>query len=132
MEVGEKNKQTKEKISLKKEIITFCIIPILLVTILDQFFGIYNLGFIWFVSGKTMIISYIILTSMFFLFLGITKNTKRSILILCIIILVFTVINQLKIAYTYEPIVFSDLLFLSSSGELMSIVDNTILGLLAG
>ena len=90
MEVGKKNKQTKEKISLKKEIITFCIIPILLVTILDQFFEIYNLGFIWFVSGKTMIISYIILTSMFFLFLGITKNTKRSILILCIIIFLFT------------------------------------------
>ena len=134
MKIKEQKTQTKEtnKLSIKRELITFCLIPILLVVILDQFFAIYNLGFLWFANGKTILISYIIISSLFLLFFGLTKNTKRSILILCIIIFVFTVINQLKIAYTDEPVVFADLLFLSSSGDLMNIVDNTILGLLAG
>ena len=116
--------------SLKKEIITLSIIPIILCNVINQFYCIYNFGTIISTNTKITIFSSLIVYSIFILLSGITKKTRRSILIISIVIFIFSIINQLKISYTDEPITFSDFLFLSSSSELFNIVDNTLLNAL--
>ncbi len=67
----------------------------------------------------------------FFMFLifsvlfGITKDTFKSILILSIINTIYLIGNQIKIVYTDEPFVISDLLYLSASSEILNIISDT-------
>lgn len=112
---------------LHKTIISFAIIPIVLFIMLDIFFYIYNIGHIGlFVSARCMYLSFLICYSLYFILYAITKKTWKATSILAITFFIFSIINQLKIAYTNEPVVLSDVLYLSSSNEIFGIVRDTL------
>ncbi len=111
----------------KKEIINFLLIPILIVVTFEQYFCISNFGLSLTVQkGIAFVLSILLYYLFFFIFWGLTKKTNKSILAISIILFVFSVINSIKIAYTGEPITFSDILYLKNSDELIGIVGETL------
>lgn len=111
----------------KKMLISFIILPILLIYLVEGYFVQANLGIPFVImSSRTFIFSIIIYYCIFMIGFAITKRTDRSILIFTIMVFTFFVVNQIKIAYTNEPIVFSDILYLKNSDELIGIVNGTV------
>lgn len=111
----------------KKELINFILMPVLIVITFEQYFCISNFGLsITIQKGIAFILSILLYYLFFFIFFGFTKKTNRSILVISIILFIFSAINSIKIAYTGEPIIFSDILYLKNSDELIGIVGETL------
>lgn len=109
-----------------KEIILdsiMALIPFAFVFILNLFFIGINMNF-WILieDRKGIFLEFIIIYSVAMLLLGILKKGKRMIIVLGTIILLLSIINQLKYAFTGEPILLTDILFLGSSGEIVDII----------
>ena len=66
----------------------------------------------------SMLLSIIVYT----LFLAFTKKTWKATLISYILIFIISIINQLKVIFSGEPLYFSDINFLSQSGDLIGLV----------
>lgn len=60
------------------------------------------------------------------LLFAITKKTGTATLISYISIFLMSIINELKIVFTSEPLYFSDINFLSKAGDLMQLVTNNV------
>ncbi len=60
------------------------------------------------------------------LLFAITKKTGTATLISYITIFLMSIINELKIVFTSEPLYFSDINFLSKAGDLMQLVTNNV------
>lgn len=114
----------------KKIINDICCIflPISFAFLLNLFYIGINYRF-WFVlvTYKAIIIETIIVLSIFSVLLGIVKKGKKAVTILGLAILLLSIINQLKYSFTQEPVVFSDILFLQSTGELTNIIQGEII-----
>ena len=123
--------------SLNKEmnrLIKQIFIPIIMALIIEIFFGIFNGGYfsvIYFVSNS-VIFSMLIIYLIYGILIGITKKLSISTIIISILATIFLVINQLKILYTEEPILFSDLNFVSNINEIFNMISKDALMLVKG
>lgn len=70
----------------------------------------------------SMLFSVVIYTLLF----ALTKKTGTATLISYIAIFLMSIINELKIVFTSEPLYFSDINFLSKAGDLMQLVTNNV------
>ena len=113
-----------EKNDLKKYIISF-FTPLFIVYIMELYYSCTNFGIITIINNNAMLLELIIIYLIFFILYGLTKKTGKSILILSIIVFLISIINQIKIAFTGEPVFFTDIMYLSSSDELIGIVHGT-------
>lgn len=117
---------------LKKEIFNDSIkalMPTVIAVIFELFFDILHGGF-WAVintSPNSMLFSILIVNLLYGILIGITKKASTSAIILSIVGTVFLVINQIKIAYTGAPILFSDINFISNIGNLFNMVSGDLL-----
>lgn len=121
----------KENSSKKivNEMISLIILPLCIFFMVDLFFVICNFNFyIILTSTEGLILSILICFSIFFMLCAATGKTYNSIISIAIFLLIFSIINQIKIAYTNDPIVLTDILFLGNSKELLNIIDNTLTG----
>lgn len=121
----------KENSSKKivNEMISIIILPLCIFFMVDLFFVICNFNFyIILTSTEGLILSILICFSIFFMLCAATGKTYNSIISIAIFLLIFSIINQIKIAYTNDPIVLTDILFLGNSKELLNIIDNTLTG----
>ena len=116
----------KKNNEIKKEIIS-AILILALIYLLNVFYIGTNYN-IWIVleSGKALILEVIIGFLMCIMLLGIFKKGKRAITILGVMILIIAIINQIKFAFTGEPVLLSDALYLQNTGELMQIVEGEL------
>ena len=69
-----------------------------------------------------MLLSVILFTT----FLAITKKTWRATLICYIIVFLITIINELKVLFSGEPLYFSDINFLSKIGDIGGLITGNI------
>ena len=119
-----KNNEINNKI--KKDLINYCL-PIMFVFLLNLFFiGINYKFWIPLLETKGIIIETIIIYTTSILIFGISGKWRTTITILGIFILTLSIINQIKYSFTAEPVVLSDILFLSDTGELMQIVQGEL------
>ena len=104
-------------------------VPIIVALIIEIFFAILNGGFLAVVncSPDAIFFSILIIYLIYGILIGITKRLSISTIITSILATVFLTINQIKIAYTQEPIVFSDLNFIPNINGIFSMVSNDIL-----
>lgn len=116
------NKQVrKEMLSISLTVLIGCTVFV----ICDVFFKLvtwntyntpsYSLKF-------SMLLSIIVYT----LFLAFTKKTWKATLISYILIFILSIINQLKVIFSGEPLYFSDINFLGQAGDLMGLVAGNI------
>lgn len=105
------------------------LIPTFIALIFEFFFDILNGGF-WAVINtfsNSILFSILIVNLLYGILIGITKKSSTSAIILSIVGTVFLVINQIKIAYTEEPISFYDVNFVSNIDGLFNIISGDIL-----
>lgn len=121
---GKKQKNDNKNIKVLKEIIVF-LLPLILIILTDIFFVAFNFG--EFLISTSIVSSILIIYSIFLLLYGITKKSGWAISIIAVGLLLLTIINQLKIAYTGEPIIISDLQYLGQTRELVQLIDDTFL-----
>ena len=105
---------------VRKEIITL-IIACTTFCIGDAFFKLFtwdSYGIARFASKLMILMSIII----FSLFVAVFKKTWKATLGTYIIVFLITIINQIKVCYTDEPLYFSDINFLSNIDDLIKLV----------
>lgn len=113
------------KKELKSEIIS-ALIPSFLIIYLDLFFYISTYETIYIADTKPMLLSIIIIYSIFILLYAIFKETKKANIILAIIVTIFGIINQIKIFYMEEAIIISDFTHLFDMREIVGIVKSSL------
>lgn len=112
---------------LNKTIINAILIEVIVI-LFDLFYNACTYGVpIVLESTKCLIFSMFFILSIFFILLAILKKTNRAFVILSIILLIFTFLNEIKIYYTDTPITFADILFLNNTGELSDIIGKTLI-----
>ena len=108
----------------KKRIFISIILGMTLFLLLDLFFLILNYTGI---SVKTNFIFGILISFIFFsLMFSITKSSSKSLKICYIIIFIISIINQLKVQVTKEPIVFTDIYFLKNVFRLLKLITTNV------
>ena len=124
MENEIKNNQKLFKID--KEVF-MTLIPILFLYVMNLFFIGINDGF-WLVMilGRTVIFESLISFLIFAVFLGVLKKGKTAITLLGIVILLLSIINQVKYAFMGDPILITDFMYLGNTGEIFQIVEGEI------
>lgn len=108
------------------KLLIFIIIPILLYASIQLFYYLCNSGFKKRPYFFSHALGIIILILAFTLITSLVKTTKRSTIILSVIIFLFMVIQQIKIGYSQDPILFSDILFLADTSSLLEITGSTL------
>jgi len=78
-------------------------------------------------SANSLLFSVLIVNLLYGILISITKKSSISAIILSILGTIFLVINQIKIVYTGDPILFSDINFISNIGGLFNIVSEDLL-----
>lgn len=106
-----------------RELLAF-VIPVIIFVLIDIFFVACN-GLELDIVFKTKIISIIILYSVFLVLTAITKKTSRATCIIATVLYILAFVNQIKVEYMYEPIYFSDVLYLFNLEEIIDIIDGT-------
>lgn len=117
------NKNDTKMKEIKNEIISAFVVMAFILLLNFFYIGInYNM---WIVIEQRKALFFEVSVSflIFAFLLGILKKGKRAITLLGITILLISLINQIKFAFTGEPILFSDALYLGNTGELMGIVE---------
>ena len=110
----------------KKTIITL-VIPIIVTLLLDLFYVLFNYNILYFmVEIKPLILSLFIVYLLFFIIWAITKKSGIALTIISIFLFLFSIINQIKIGYTGESILLSDILFLNNTEEITGIIGSTV------
>lgn len=101
--------------------------PLFFVIILNLFFIGINYNF-WILieNVKGLILECIIIYILSVFFLGIFGKEKKCITVVGAIILILSIINQLKYAFTGEPLRFTDVLYLGATGEIIQIVQGEL------
>lgn len=121
------NKQNKEFFKDMMNDVFIIIIPFLFICILNLFFiGINFKYWIPIENYKAIILEWTIITLITIILIGCLRKGKRAITTIGIIILILSIINQVKCSFTGEPILFADILYLGSMGELVQIVQSEL------
>ena len=120
------NKNDTNLKEIKNEVIT-CLVVIAFILLLNFFYTGINYN-IWLVieQGKGLFLEIVIAFIIGAFLWGIFKKGKKAITALGITILLISLLNQIKFAFTGEPILFSDALYLGNTGELMEIVEGEL------
>lgn len=120
MEENENIENKKSKIN-KFKILTFILTPIVLTGLMILVLN-YTTN-IWFYLKPKVIIFVILMLEVIHLFLTtVTGSSKRSTIIQSVILWILELINILRYTYTYEPVRFSDFVYSSNAGEIISLV----------
>ena len=109
-----------KKIKINKDIIRkiFVIIVPLLI--------LYNFESDFLTKNKTIFLAVIIIYSLYGFLLSIFKNTKWSILIICIMAYIISTVTSFKLEFTSDPFYVSDILYAFDASEIVEIVDNSL------
>lgn len=118
MEENIETNNTKNKIG---NILTFLLTPIILTGLMILILN-YTTN-IWFYLKPKVIVFVVVLLEIIHVFLtSVTGSSKRSTIIQSVLLWILELINILRYTYTYEPIRFSDFVYSSNAGEIISLV----------
>ena len=105
------------------------LIPFITILIIEIFFNICNKGirFAFHIQLNSIFFIIILSYSIYGMLISIMKKLSTSTIIASTIGFLLLTINQLKLAYTGEPLYFSDINFLTNINHIVGIVENNIL-----
>ena len=125
---NERSKLLKEWLKKNSKYGFFAIYNVWFLLIIDAFFNWCNRGFMMLpMDIRTIFFSGIFTCLVSFLLIGIFKKGKTAILVFSILLLLLSIVNQIKFTFTREPLKFSDVMYLGSSGEITSIIKSDFL-----
>ena len=119
----------KFKISLLK-VLPLMSIEILMIHIMDLGFNVFSGNYLFIKVITVWIVELIIINCIFSVFLSLFKNGKSAITALGITLYVLEVLSAIKYMYTSEPLLFDDVLYLNSFGEIGTIISNNFANML--
>lgn len=124
----EQNIDNKKITNTNVKDIIIGIIPLCIAIIIEVFFKLCNGGFevLFSTNEASLIYSIMLIYILYIFFLSITKKNSTSIKIILIISYIILIINQIKILYVGEPIVFSDLNFIERVGDIATLTLSTM------
>ena len=73
--------------------------------------------------SKTMVLSLLLIYTIYIFLAVLFKNTKWATLILSIVEVIILFVSKMKLAISYEPMFFTDVIYVQDAGEINSIVD---------
>ncbi len=122
------NKKIKNKTNVEiNNAIIIAVVPLCFIVILNLFYvGINYNSYIIIEQQKAFVLESIIVYLICMFFMGIFGKWKKSITTVGVIILIISIINQLKYAFTGEPLLLTDVLYLGASGEIIQIVQGEL------
>ncbi len=90
------------------------LIPLILLLVFENSFLIFS---------KTMVLSLLLIYTVYIFLAVLFKNTKWATLILSIAEIIILFVSKMKLAISYEPMFFTDVIYVQDAGEINSIVD---------
>lgn len=99
--------------------------------VLDIFYMIVNFDICFLYSNVIQkLFSIFSFVGLFLLLLGLFKKTDVTVYVISSLIFVFTVVNQLKIAYMGEVVLPTDILYLNNIGEITGYIEGTMFNMI--
>ena len=119
------NTNKKEKLFKAFKILQFFVVPgvLLALMILVQNYLVNQWPIL---HHKPLIFTYTLLVYIQVLLIALTGNLKRSTIIMSVTLWVLELINIFRYKYTHEPVTFSDFVFTSNIGQILTIVKDDI------
>lgn len=108
-----------------KSIIFSSLVGIYIFLIADMFFKIFTFN-AYSVYNDTLLFSVFFGLVIYSLLLGILKKSSRATIVICILVFLLSIVNQIKITFTGEPIYFSDIKFIGETGNLFGLVTKDV------
>ncbi|MBR3524044.1 MAG: LTA synthase family protein [Bacilli bacterium] len=90
------------------------LIPLILLLVFENSFLMFS---------KTMVLSLLLIYTIYIFLAVLFKNTKWATLILSIVEVIILFVSKMKLAISYEPMFFTDVIYVQDAGEINSIVD---------
>ena len=126
-----KDKTQKKKFELSPKakkiisIVFFILTPAILLGLMILVLN-YTTDIWYYLKPKPIIFTLLLLETIHVLLTSLTGSSKRSVIIQSILLWILLFVNKLRYTYTYEPLTFSDFVYIGNFGEIGSIVKDNI------
>lgn len=126
-----KDKTQKKKFELSPKakkiisIVFFILTPAILLGLMILVLN-YTTDIWYYLKPKPIIFTLLLLETIHILLTSLTGSSKRSVIIQSILLWILLFVNKLRYTYTYEPLTFSDFVYIGNFGEIGSIVKDNI------
>lgn len=136
-ETKKENSNRKEKIkNICKKVnpiitnVVIAIMPLIIALCIECFFLAVNAGtfLLDIINRKAFAFSVLLVYIIYIIILGITKKTSITVNILVLVSYMILIVNQVKIIYTGNSLVLSDINFLSKIGDLYDLTSYSLMG----
>ncbi len=119
-------KQTKENLIEAIKTIVAYLLPLIVMYIVEYTYALAVTGRAkLFIISKAFMFECLVFYLIYIALICITKKTGKATLIFSTLILLISIINKVKIAFTGETLFLTDILYLNSSDELINIIHGT-------
>lgn len=105
-------------------------VPFLLFLVFQCYYMLCNITYARIVCIQGLFFSFLLFWGIYMCVFGCMNNVYRTTVLLSAALVLFGIVNQLKIAYSDTPVFLSDFFFLNSPGTFMDILKGTIVGII--
>lgn len=116
----------KEKM---KKSMPYVLIPFLIFAALETFYKLYNMNCAALPFIPAYLLAIVIVFAVYYLIMSLVNNSYITTIILSAVIFIFALANQIKIAYSDDPVFLNDILFINSPGTFSDILQGTLFDL---
>lgn len=116
----------KEKM---KKNMPYILIPFLIFAALETFYKLYNMNCAALPFIPAYLLAIVIVFAVYYLIMSLVNSSYITTIILSAVIFIFALANQIKIAYSDDPVFLNDILFINSPGTFSDILQGTLLDL---
>ena len=114
----------------KSKIHALVTVPFLLFLVFQCYYMLCNITYARIICIQGLFFSFLLFWGIYMFVFGCMNNVYRTTVLLSAALVLFGIVNQLKIAYSYTPVFLSDFFFLNSPGTFMDILKGTIMGII--
>ena len=114
----------------KSKIHALVTVPFLLFLVFQCYYMLCNITYARIICIQGVFFSFLLFWGIYMFVFGCMNNVYRTTVLLSAALVLFGIVNQLKIAYSDTPVFLSDFFFLNSAGTFMDILKGTIMGII--
>ena len=114
----------------KSKIHALVTVPFLLFLVFQGYYMLCNITYARIICIQGLFFSFLLFWGIYMFVFGCMNNVYRTTVLLSAALVLFGIVNQLKIAYSDTPVFLSDFFFLNSAGTFMDILKGTIMGII--
>ena len=114
----------------KSKIHALVTVPFLLFLVFQCYYMLCNITYARIICIQGLFFSFLLFWGIYMFVFGCMNNVYRTTVLLSAALVLFGIVNQLKIAYSDTSVFLSDFFFLNSAGTFMDILKGTIMGII--